>query len=257
MRSALAISIVAVAIGFVALATDTACSSVPNLFCRGPAINRKGGEANPDRDCTECIEQQCCDLVGECQGTGCANDVASAHACVLDAGRGGGAAEPTCTAALKDDSRSTYQCMRSKCGDRCGLPVCKLDPLVPRLGDVACDRCFAGSCCMEMNACAKNRSCLLALECIVTKCKPDLARGLTKAAHPAAVALAMGACAPDDAGPPPGAGGNCIADCIGEFAAGGTEEAAEGRCLAAKVNECGADVECGDECAPPADAGRD
>ncbi len=257
MRAAIAVSLVAVAIGLVALATDTACSSVPNQFCRGRDINRKGGADSPDRDCTVCVEEQCCDLVGECQGTDCATKVAGAHACVLDAGRGAGAAEPGCTDPLNDaPSRDTYQCMRSRCGERCGLPVCKLDPLVPRLGDVDCDRCFAGSCCPEMNACAKNRSCLLALECIITKCRDQLGRNLTRAAHPAAVDLATRACAADDAGPPPGAG-DCVSECIGEFAAGGTEEAAEGRCLAAKVNECGADVECGDECAPEADGGRD
>lgn len=256
MRRALAVSVVAAAVGLLALAADTACSNVPSQFCRGPAINRKGGEANPDPACTECVEQQCCDLLGECQGTDCAKNVAGAHACVLDAGRGAGAAEPTCTASLKDTSRDTYQCMRGKCGERCGLPVCKLDPLVPRLGDVDCDRCFAGSCCPEMNACAKNRSCLLALECILTRCTNELATGLTQEAHPAAAALAKTACEPDDSGPPAGRGG-CFEQCIQEFAAGGTEEAAEGRCLAARVNECGADVGCGDECAPAADAGGD
>lgn len=259
MRGALGIASVVLGVaGLVALSTDTACSPVPAQFCRGASINRKGGEASPDLGCTKCVEEQCCDLVGDCQGSDCAPAVAAAHACVLDAGRGAGAAEPECRSALEGDDqrRDTYQCMRDRCGEACGLPVCKLEPLVPRIGELACDRCFAGSCCAEMNACAKNRTCLLTLECIASRCRTELTRALTREQHPAAQALVDLACAAEGA-PPPEAQG-CIAGCIAELAPDESEDAREGRCLAARVNECGADVGCGPECAAaPVDAGAD
>lgn len=258
MRRAFAVSLVAAAVGLVALAADTACSNVPGQFCRGPVINRKGGELSPDRDCTVCIEEQCCDLIGDCQGTDCANQVASAHACVLDAGRGAGAAEPGCTSSLVlATSKETYSCMRGKCGDRCGLPVCTLDPLVPPVGDIECDRCFSASCCAEVNACAKNRSCLLTLDCIIDRCGSELARLLTKDAQPLAAHLVEATCNAD-AGVAIDRTQNCFASCIEDFAPPGTDESAEGRCLAARAYECGADVACGEKCAAtPKDAGSD
>lgn len=240
-----------------ALAAETACSQVPEPFCDGSTIHSKNGGGPPALGCTECVERGCCDLIGDCQAEdGCTDKVRGAQQCVENAGRSAGSQEPTCTQSLDTDrSRSVYGCMREQCGTECGLPVCQLDSLVPGLGTPACDHCFAQSCCQEMNACAHNRSCLLALQCIVEECADELPSRLTLEAHPKALELAETACREADAGtsvagidPGPGCFGRCIARLI----AIPTPQAGTAVCLAARVNECGAAVACGAQCIPAA-----
>jgi hypothetical protein len=284
MRKVICGCIALAAVALVSLSFDSSCAN-PDQLCRGTSINRRflPNSTTPDDNCTECVEATCCDLVGDCQSTDCANQVAATHACVIDAGaRGGSIAEPDCRNNLRsNESKTVYQCMRDNCGERCALPTCRLEPLVPPLGDRDCDRCFAQGCCSLMNACAKNRTCLLALRCIVDECRADFAGELRHDRFSAAKARREIVC--DGGGPPPDAdlddgddgqrGPGCFGRCIQQTFVENDPQSAEARCLAAQINECGAEVNCGTYCAiddasgsptvdasdanEPADAGTD
>ena len=253
-------------VAFVALSFDSSCAN-PDQLCRGTSINRRyvdEAKTVPEGECTRCVEAKCCDLIGDCQTTDCANQVATAHACVLDAGRSAPSEEPICKIALKEgQSNSVYDCMRAGCGEQCGLPTCHLEPNVPPLGDKACDQCFAKGCCSLMNECAKNRSCLLALRCIVDECGAELASELGGAALTAATARKDFLC--DGGVPPPfregdaggnggpsfdDVGGGCFRRCLDKVFIAKDPESSEAACLTARINECGAAVNCGRFCGP-------
>lgn len=248
-------------VGLLSLSFDTSCGNAPtNQLCRGATVNKKQapGATEPDDHCTECLEAKCCDLVGDCQGGECANEVGQTHSCVLGAGRRAAVAETDCRSSLRSDtSKSVYQCMRDNCGEACSLPTCRLEPLVPPIGNIQCDRCFAQSCCSLMNRCAENRTCLLALRCIIDECEADFAQELRKSAHPTAILRRDAICG--DAGrPPPGVDTtSCFARCIALTFVDDGPEAVAARCLAAQINECGADVDCGEQCAVARDAASD
>lgn len=256
MRRAVCALLTLAAVALVVLTFDSSCAN-PAQLCRGTSINRSfvPNTTQPERACTECVEATCCDLIGDCQGTACAQEVGDTHECVLDAGRGAAIAEPGCRNKLVSaQSKSVYQCMRDNCDDECKLPTCRLDPLVPTLGDPNCDRCFAQGCCSLMNACTKNRACLLSLRCIVDECHGDFGRELTDEQHPLAALRAEGACdggsLPRDGGP----GENCFTRCIAKHFVENDPESAEALCIAAEINECGASVNCGLRCAVDASA---
>lgn len=274
MRRAVWAIFVLALISVVSLTVETSCRHLgPIDRCRGTSVNRRflPGTRTPEYVCTECIELNCCDLIGDCQDNDCANQVGTAHECVEDAGRAAAVVESDCRQALEgNQSKKVYQCMRDKCGEQCRLPTCRLEPLVPPLGEPRCDRCFAQGCCDLMNACAKNRKCLLALSCIVDKCRAEFGDELGIAQLGEAQVRKDILC--DGGGPPPGVDltgddgpgqgcfGQCIVDTLGREQ--DDPEAAEARCLAAQINECGAQVDCGRFCridasAPPADAGSD
>lgn len=248
-------------VGVVSLSFETSCKHIgPVERCSGKSVNRRfvPNTTTPEDDCTECIEASCCDLVGDCQGTECANEVAQTHACIEDAGRAAAIDEPGCKSfLLGDQSTKVYQCMRDNCGERCQLPTCQLNPLVPPLGDLECDRCFAQGCCALMNECAENRTCLLALSCIVDECREAFSVELGKAALQAVTArkdfICDGGMPGVGAGPGPsfdGVGGGCFRDCIEKSFVPKDEQSLKAGCLAAKINECGAAVDCGRKCRP-------
>ena len=153
--------------------------------------------------------------------------------------------------------------MRANCGEQCGLPTCHLEPNVPPLGDKDCDQCFAKGCCSLMNECAKNRSCLLALTCIVNECGSQLASELGGAALAAATARKDFLC---DGGVPPGygdddvdaggnrgpsfddVGGGCFRHCLDKVFIKKDPESSAAACLTSRINECGAAVNCGRFC---------
>lgn len=253
MRRAACAFLTLAGVALVALSFDSSCAD-PGQLCRGTSINRAyvPNTTELDRQCTQCVEATCCDLIGDCQNTACAQEVGETHSCVLDAGRGAAIAEPACRDKLvSPQSKSVYQCMRDNCDDECRLPTCRLDPLVPTLGEPGCDRCFAQGCCELMNTCTKNRTCLLMLSCIINECRNDLTRELTDSRHAFAVARAAQAC---DGGGPRGNGGppdgeqNCFTQCITKHFVQNDDESAEAVCIAAQINECGASVNCGPRC---------
>lgn len=253
-----------VVVALVSLGLDTSCAN-PDQLCRGTSINRRlvPNTTDPERSCTECVEGNCCDQIGDCQGTECANQVAETHACVMDAGIRATIREPECRDSLRtDQSRSVYQCMRDHCDQPCQLPTCRLDPLVPAIGNKpVCDQCFAQSCCPLMNECVKNRTCLLMLRCIVNECQRELSTELleselSEAQSRRGVACGDGGAPPTSAGPPADPN-SCFAKCVSDNFVENDAESAEARCLATRINECGAAVDCGKSCAPdtPADSG--
>jgi hypothetical protein len=263
MRRALAAIFVIGMLSVIALSFETSCSLRhigPIDRCRGSTVNRRfvPGTTTPEDVCTECIEATCCDLIGDCQDRECANEVASAHACVEDAGLAKSIDEPGCRSRhlASDQSKNVYQCMRDNCDDECQLPTCRLDPLVPPLGDVLCDRCFAQGCCSLMNECAQNRACLLALRCIVDECREAFAAELSSAKVEEVAARKAIVCS--GGGPPPDAdlsdddlrGAGCFGRCIQKTIDPDDPRSVEARCLAVKINECGAAVNCGPRCAP-------
>lgn len=261
-------------IGIVSLSFETSCKHIgPIERCSGKSVNRRfvPDTTKPEDVCTECIEASCCDLVGDCQGTDCAKEVAATHTCVEDAGRAAAIDEPGCRDLLtSQQSKDVYACMRKNCGDQCQLPTCQLNPLVPPLGDRDCDRCFAQGCCSLMNECAENRSCLLALTCIVDECRAAFTFELSTAALQAVTArkdfICDGGVTGPGGGPPPGfdtPGAGCFRDCITRSFVPNDEPSLRAGCLSAKINECGAAVNCGARCGPrdasadadPSDAG--
>jgi hypothetical protein len=264
MRRALCAIAAIGTIAVVSLSFETSCKHIgPIERCRGDSVNRRfvPETTTPEDVCTECIEATCCDLIGDCQDNECANEVAATHACVQDAGRSAAITEPACRDSLREDqSKRVYQCMRDNCDDECLLPTCRLDPLVPPLGDLECDRCFAQSCCNLMNLCAKNRTCLLAIRCIVEECSTEFGEELSISQVKPAEARREILC--DGGGPPSRVdfgdrGVSCFGRCIQKTFVDNDPQSSEARCLAAQINECGAAVDCGRFCRVRGDAGID
>lgn len=239
-------------VAIISLTVDVSCQGGAEPLCRGTAVNSLRHDSGElDDHCTECVEATCCDLIGDCQSTGCAGEVAAAHQCVIDKKRLAAAEEDQCRAKLvRADGKVVYQCMRDNCGAACALPTCKLKPLVPLVGTRECDNCFAQSCCDLMNECSENRACLLGLRCIVERCQADFARDLRLSAHPQAVVDRDRACGDGGSNDPPGSDENCFARCTELTAvAGPREEVQRAACLLAQIGECGASVDCGVRCA--------
>jgi hypothetical protein len=280
MKRAIVGILVLAVVGLMSLSFDTSCNPVPNEFCKGDAVNRKmsPGSTDPDDHCSECVEARCCDLLGDCQKTECAGEVATMHECVLRAERAAKREEPGCrTRNLKSaESDTLYACMRNNCGETCGLPTCLLDPRVPFADNTKCDGCFAQSCCSLMNECAGNRSCLLTLKCIIDECKGDFATELLEDKHVSAIVQRDSACdggplpfsgrldggfpegGSADGGAAPPRGAFCFAECIGRHYVEGSEESRDAYCKIMQINECGTDVGCGKFCAlDAADAAAD
>lgn len=268
------------------LAIAIACSSkIPGQpeqnLCDGSQVHATRVDPN---SCTVCLEDKCCDEVGDCSRNDvCKSAIVAAQKCVLDEGPNAGRAseEQKCVADLttKEGADKTYACMRANCGLPCGLPVCKLAPGVPSLPTARCDDCFAQTCCREMNECSGDRRCLRMLECIITRCANDFPVLLTPSTLMAGQKLAdltcMLAAGTAPSGPPttgqrPAGPSKCFDDCYDEtieFAPsvqGGQLDfdRARSACLANKAFVCGSKANCGADCVPAAvdsgvDAGED
>src|SRR5437868_12924514 len=121
-----------------AVAVAVACSSrIPprpeQNLCDGSQVHATRVDPN---SCTVCLEDKCCDNVGDCSRNDvCRTAIVAAQTCVLDRGPNAGRVteEQACIAGLPGAAGADkmYSCMRSNCGLPCGLPVCKLDPGVP------------------------------------------------------------------------------------------------------------------------------
>lgn len=231
---------------------------VPGETCSGASIHQKRVGDELDPSCSRCLEDACCDDVGRCeQAAGCADLVSSAQACVLAAGPRGAEREGACTDRLTGNALagSAYGCMRRACGETCGLPVCAVTPEADLVGSRACDRCFAGACCAELNACHANRTCKLTVECMVQDCGAELASALRVAEEAlgrARAAVCAGAELPPETLPP------CVAGCIDGFRAHPqgppTEPEREAACLAASVHACATRAGCATSCGDGSDA---
>jgi hypothetical protein len=271
-----------------ALASCRGACDIPDRGqeCFGESLVDDGVPDGGRNDCIACIENTpCCDAVGRCKDDlQCAVSVRGVHHCVLERGGPRGAAnEQSCLGPLdigREDAgprapdtpaRALYNCMRTHCGPQCGLPVCRLEPDAPFGATPRCDRCFSFGCCEEFNACADNRLCRLALGCIVGKCAHELAFALDRSQAVETSAQEKFFCGETtenpfdgvDSGPP---ADSCINECVrtflGDFADPLTPELSTARCLALRVQSCGARNDCGRECvleagAPIADAGGD
>jgi hypothetical protein len=304
-----ALALVALAsIGFTATTTTAtrmtpvvmlpSCEGLPQKTCFGDRATGLYNEAGtPDESCAACMQQShCCDAVGFCDETpGCMEELRRAHACVLDGGPG---KEADCLITLGSSrssrSRAAYDCMRLNCGDTnpekaaCKISNCNVNPAVVLLANPGCDKCLGGSCCQEVNACYGDRRCKLALECIVTNCRPTLGREMSVFANipPTQAQLVRGfVCGlpdggrldPDQVFPDAGfrgppqedgggpdfinpafLGGECVGNCLQAFAPTNNPDDINARCLAFNVYTCGARSGCGEECnAPPDDGGTE
>ena len=161
---------------------------LPSETCDPVTLDAKRDPGEDDGNCSRCLEDHCCDVVGRCQRQdGCAQRVHDAHNCVLVAGLGGAADEKGCTSDEKhkisatQESQDAYRCMRTSCGADCGLPVCQLDQSAVLIRNAQCDKCFSGACCAPLNTCYGDRACKLMLECMVNECGNELGPGLAAA----------------------------------------------------------------------------
>jgi hypothetical protein len=178
-------------------------------------------------DCNACLETPCCDTIGFCDGD-CRARVKHAHACILQEGRRNAASrEPGCLidAGVRTDDAAAgaYECMRSTCGERCGLPVCTVNPALDLFINAPCDRCAASHCCAELNTCAADRGCKLLSNCI-SACGSLLGNLAGFVNEMTVDGLLRDICAGKGrgilAGVDPGssdAGGDCVVSCLNEF----------------------------------------
>ena len=270
-----AVCFVIVIVGAISAALSCKTFNLPDEICdpRGLRTPIPAGQGTgTDSTCTRCLEENCCDDVGVCErSNGCADMVSRAHRCVIEAGLQGAAAESECASdsglAPETPQNTAYRCMRGKCGTQCGLPVCRLDTAAILLqGNPDCDRCFAGACCSQLNACYASRACKLIVEC-VDGCNGFRASGGSGPGGPPL----------DGNGPPDGADdddadflcrdggteladlGGCVAGCLCKFRnndPGLPPEDKEMRpfALARRFFECGSSAGCLEICGK-ADAG--
>jgi hypothetical protein len=258
-----------------ALAAAFSCKTfdLPNETC-DPSKLHGGQLSEPltDADCNRCLEDSCCDTVGVCERkSGCPEIVAGAHACVLREGLGGARAETGCAKTLADmgEADDTYRCMRDRCGGRCGLPVCRVDPAAVLIQSAECDGCFASSCCPQLNACYGSRACKLTIECIVKECGAGfgstlVADPLAGASLPDADAGDLAATLCNDAGAPPIAtvAPSCVQKCLCAFRNNDQglppkDVAQRSIVLALQVYRCGVNADCGRMCSEAPDAAAD
>jgi hypothetical protein len=254
-RARLAVGVVV--LSAFAVSASTACEVFTRETCNAAGVNALSDPAGPA--CKECMERAAtCDTVGHCNDVGgCQEEVKSAHACVLDAGRLAAREEDRCVRGLGAAAASTYERMRSSCGRECGLPVCKVDQATVAFGAPACDKCVTGACCDEINRCYANRTCKLILECIV-RCPDPFAPTFMEQKAPGERG---GPCSADDGGLPPrepsspDAGtvpGRCVEDCIYAFRdheqRRGDDPTSSPQCLAFTIRGCALGVGCAKEC---------
>lgn len=226
---------------------------LPTETCHGTAINGKTtapDSSNRDPACSRCLDDSCCDDVGRCEAeAGCTDTVVQAHACVLADPARAAEREASCTQALVPGSRAAYAyaCMRQKCGAECALPVCEVDPSASLMLTGTCDKCIAGACCGQLNACYGNRTCKLTFECIVARCPGDVAKS------PVALDTAISSACSGHATLPDGSVSLCVAQCFAEFSThpqgAPTDPTEEASCLAAKTYACATGAGCAATCA--------
>jgi hypothetical protein len=248
MRSALGIALL-LAVASVAVAAAPACNlSLPRQACVAETVTLRSAAAEVD-GCGDCVESRCCDPTGACQRIeGCGGEVGATLACVV----GGGASrieEPNCRPLLQSEAAvATYDCIADQCAAECNLPTCRLDPSVPGILNARCDRCFESRCCDVIASCAAERKCKLALECVLTRCEPDIVGAIGQGGD-AARALAEIACAAE---PPPLGVAPCVQECLDTFAPtrarGGTLEDQRALCEIMRVYACGVGSDCGPLC---------
>ncbi|MDF2692092.1 MAG: hypothetical protein K0S65_475, partial [Labilithrix sp.] len=152
-----------------------------------------------------------------------------------------------------DRSKTLYACMRSNCAEECGgVPNCDLDPDVELFANPSCDSCVNDACCEKRNACHKNRSCRLVVQCITNHCPRTLGTamnalsGLSDEMYQA-VNDAVCSGKPLDTGADTGAATACIQRCLDEFATDG-EGGSTALCLAVGVFACGSQAGCASNC---------
>jgi hypothetical protein len=262
-----------------ALAAAFSCKTfdLPNETCNPQDLdaNRLRGEG-ASGECSTCLEERCCDKIGVCERKGgCADIVRGVHDCVLKAGLQGAEEERRCAQDHKLTSQSeandAYRCMRDNCGERCGLPVCRVNQAAVLVATPACDRCFSSSCCPELNSCYGSRACKLMIECIATECRDVLGPSLV-----------MSRSDPDFGGPPPDAADGpdikqicapgappselgappCVRDCLCRYVENDQGLAPEDVrkqpfTLAASIYQCAVRADCGPKCLVSTDAGGD
>jgi hypothetical protein len=259
-RAAIGVVVATTAVLGSIIASTPSCGGPPSKTCNateGLPSFVTSTYPGPDT-CAVCLQaknapKSCCDAVGACaeDQEGCGQPFLEAHTCVTRAP----SEEGRCKGLLTTDkSKALYGCMRSNCGPECGVPSCDLDPAFVLFSNPTCDRCVGSSCCEKINACYKNRECVLVLKCIVERCPKSLAPSLTAlgdATEEQRTAATNAVCA-GQALPPDNEPLGCVQRCIEDFAPGGergTTNDTEARCLAFGVFTCGAAAKCGPVCA--------
>ncbi|AKU97993.1 hypothetical protein AKJ09_04657 [Labilithrix luteola] len=254
VRALLRATVVGSIVGLVVAVSACRTFELPSETCHGSAINGRTtapGSSDLDPTCSRCVEDACCDDVGRCEAEGgCSETVSKAHACVLADPARAAERESSCTQGLVPGSRAAYAyaCMRQKCGGQCALPVCEVDPSASLIVTSSCDKCIAGACCGQLNACYGNRTCKLTFECIVTHCPADVAKS------PGALDVATSTACSGHPAMPEGAVSSCVAQCFAEFSThpqgAPTDPSEEASCLAAKTYACATGAGCAAACSP-------
>ena len=270
-------SVIVVAIGLaVAAAFSCKTFNLPSDTCDPTQLH--GGMLSgdlSDSTCNRCLEDHCCEQVGNCgHANGCQETVSAVHACVIDAKLMGAQREDRCARdhmlEQSPAADQAYRCMRDSCGNECGLPVCKVDPAAVLIQTPSCDACFSSSCCSELNACYANRACKLTIECIVNECGPQLGASLLAGTVSSAPLNAGGGdgdaagfdvCAPEAAPNGPHAPA-CVSKCLCDYkfndpGLAPDSDAQRPALLALAVYVCAQEAECGKECPHDLDAGGD
>jgi hypothetical protein len=234
---------------------------IPEGTCYGDRVNASLDDGGPGPECTTCIQQKnCCDAVGVCdQDEACKREVKATQQCLKD---GGAAVESICKGNLKAKaSNELYRCMRSSCGEKCGLPACDLRPEVILFANPTCDRCVGGLCCEQINECYSNRRCQLIIECVTANCPRTLGPAMTALGQNSPETIKQvndEVCSGKARAPgPDNSPGLCLDRCIHDFAPfeESTTDDVTARCLAFSVFSCAAAKNCGAVCARP-DGGR-
>ncbi len=269
-------SVIVVAVG-VAVAAAFSCKTfnLPSDTCDPTKLHggMLTGELS-DSTCNRCLEDHCCEQVGDCgHANGCQQTVSAVHACVIGAALKGAQREDRCATeqnlAQSPEADRAYRCMRDECGNECGLPVCKVDPAAVLIQTPSCDACFASSCCSELDACYANRACKLTVECIVNECGPQLGASLLAGqvlgppdggGAGGGDAAGFDVCAPPTAPNGPHAPA-CVSKCLCDYkfndpGLAPDSDAQRPALLALAVYVCAQEAECGKECPHDLDAGR-
>ena len=262
-RSGLAIVFLATGLVTGVISALPSCDGPPGKTCFADRVNVLGvsEDAGPSKECTTCLQTRnaphaCCDAVGSCDDDPdkqCVPAFQATHRCVIE---GGATAEPRCKSLLTNDrSKSLYSCMRTNCGRECGVPSCDLDPAVVLFENPTCDSCVGSACCDKINACYKDRTCKLVIECITEHCPNTLGPSMSafgSAASDARSETSTAVCAgkpfPDGNIIP---AHDCLQRCLDDFAPSGdagTPDDQTARCLAFGVFACGAGASCGAAC---------
>ena len=262
----------AVILGMLGVGVATfSCSTFdfPSETCDPSTLDAKLDPPYSDGQCSRCLEDHCCDIVGRCEhADGCPAAVHSAHKCVLDDGVLAAAEEANCVKianiAAIPEANDAYRCMRSSCGNECSLPVCQLDQAATLIRNAKCDACFSGACCAPLNSCYGDRACKLMLECMVDECGtelgPSLADGgaIVPDAGPRSSTDIEALCTP---GAAPSALPTCIQNCFCRYRNNDeglppSDPSLLPLNLAESVYTCGKEANCGVACTPgPDEAG--